>query len=192
MDWNKIGNMKSLKSRKFWLGMLSVKLIKIMIVLMIGYFTSSCKITLTFNGSNVDYAKTKSISIPDFTNVADLVHPPFAINFTEKLRDKYSRQTRLKLLKAGGDMHLEGEIVGYELTPMSIGQDAYAAETRLTVTINVRFTNHKNPEDDFEKKYIAYRSFDSNRMLTEVQDELLVEIIEDITDNIYNETVAKW
>lgn len=192
MDWNRLRDFRYLRSRKFWFGMVSLKLIKILIVLIITHFATSCKMSLTFNGASVDYTKTKSISIPDFSNVAELVHPPFAINFTEKLRDKYSRQTRLKLLKAGGDMHLEGEIVGYELTPMSIGQDSYAAETRLTVTINVRFTNHKNPEDDFEKKYIAYRSFDSNRMLTEVQDELLVEITEDITDNIYNETVAKW
>jgi hypothetical protein len=60
------------------------------------------------------------------------------------------------------------------------------------VTINVRFTNNANAEDDFEKKYTAYQTFDSNRMLTDVQDELLVIMMEDIIDNIYNDTVAKW
>ncbi|MPN21257.1 hypothetical protein SDC9_168636 [bioreactor metagenome] len=75
---------------------------------------------------------------------------------------------------------------------MSIGQDSYSAETKLTVTINVRFTNNQKPEDDFEKKYVAFQAFDSNRMITDVQDELLTTIIEDITDNIYNDTVAKW
>lgn len=75
---------------------------------------------------------------------------------------------------------------------MSIGQDSYSSETKLTVTINVRFSNHKNPEDDFEKKYSAYQSFDSSLMITDVQDELLSTIMEDIADNIYNDTVAKW
>lgn len=153
---------------------------------------NSCLISYTFNGASIDYAKTKSISIVDFNNVAQLIHPPLAQEFSEKLRDKYSKQTRLKVLKNGGDLHLEGEIVGYDLTPMSIGQDSYSAETKLTVTINVRFTNNKNPEDDFEKKYTAFQSFDSNRMITDVQDELMKTIIEDIADNIYNDTVAKW
>lgn len=153
---------------------------------------NSCAVSYTFNGASIDYTKTKSISIVDFNNVAQLIHPPLAQEFSEKLRDKYTKQTRLKLLKSGGDLHIEGEIVGYDLTPMSIGQDSYSAETKLTVTINVRFTNNQKPEDDFEKKYIAFQSFDSNRMITDVQDELLTTIIEDIADNIYNDTVAKW
>lgn len=156
------------------------------------FLMNACAVSYTFNGASIDYTKTKSISIVDFNNVAQLIHPPLAQEFSEKLRDKYTKQTRLKLLKSGGDLHLEGEIVGYDLTPMSIGQDSYSAETKLTVTINVRFTNNQKPEDDFEKKYIAFQSFDSNRMITDVQDELLTTIIEDIADNIYNDTVAKW
>ncbi len=153
---------------------------------------NSCLIAYTFNGASIDYAKTKSISIVDFNNVAELIHPPLAQEFSEKLRDKYAKQTRLQLLKSNGNLHLEGEIVEYQLTPMAIAQDTYSAETKLTVTINVRFTNNANAEDDFEKKYSAFQSFDSNRMLTDVQDELLTVILDDIIDNIYNDTVAKW
>ena len=169
-----------------------VKYIRYVLFVGVVFLMNSCLMSYTFNGASIDYAKTKSISIVDFNNVAQLIHPPLSQEFSEKLRDKYSKQTRLKLLKTGGDLHLEGEIVGYDLTPMSIAQDSYSAETKLTVTINVRFTNNLNPEDDFEKKYIAYQSFDSNRMITDVQDELLATIIEDIADNIYNDTVAKW
>lgn len=153
---------------------------------------SGCSISYTFNGASIDYSKTKTISIVDFNNVAELVHPPLAQEFSEKLRDKYVKQTRLQLLKTNGNLHLEGEITGYDLTPMSISQDTYSAETKLTVTINVRFTNNANPDDDFEKRYSAFQSFDSNRMLTDVQDELLTVILDDIIDNIYNDTVAKW
>lgn len=153
---------------------------------------SGCAISYTLSGSSIDYSKTKTISVIDFNNVAEFVHPPLAQEFTEKLRDKYVRQTRLQLLKAGGDLHLEGEIVGYELTPMSISADTYSAETKLTVTINVRFVNKANPDEDFEKRYSGFRAFDSGRMVTEAQNEVLPLIIEDITDNIYNDTVARW
>lgn len=153
---------------------------------------SSCTISYKFNGASIDYTKTRSISIADFPNTAELVHPPLSQEFSEKLRDVYTKQTRLQVLKRGGDMHLEGEITGYQLTPMAISADTYASETKLTITIKVRFTNNKNPNEDFEKTYSAYQTFDSNLMLNDVQDELLKTMIDEITDNIYNDTVARW
>lgn len=153
----------------------------------------SCSISYKFNGSSIDYSKTRSISITDFPNTAELIYPPLAQEFSESLRDVYTKQTRLRLLKKGGDMHLEGEIVGYQLTPLAISADTYSSQTKLTITVNVRFSNNKNPEEDFsDKKYTAFQTFDSSRMLSDVQDELMKTMIADIVDNIYNDTVAKW
>ena len=153
---------------------------------------NSCSISYKFNGASIDYTKTKSISIADFPNTSQLVYAPLSQMFAETLRDVYTKQTRLQVLKKGGNMHIEGEVSGYQLTPMSIGTDTYAAETKLTITINIRFTNNINPNDDFEKKYSAYQTFDSNLMLNDVQDQLLTTMIDEIADNIYNDTVAKW
>ena len=153
---------------------------------------SSCTVSYKFNGASIDYAKTKSISIVDFPNRAELVFPPLSQDFTEKLRDSYSKQTQLQLLKKGGDLHLEGEITGYQLTPMAISADSYSSQTKLTLTVKVRFTNHKNPVDDFEKSFSAYQTFNSNSMLTDVQDDLCKTMIAEICENIYNDTVAKW
>ncbi|VBB45332.1 conserved hypothetical protein [uncultured Paludibacter sp.] len=153
---------------------------------------SSCSISYKFNGASIDYNTVKSISIADFPNNAELVNPALAQTFTEALRDKYIRQTRLKILKQSGDMQLDGEIVGYQLTSMAISADSYASETRLTLTINVRFTNTKNPDEDFENKYSAYQMFDSSKMLNDVQDELVKIMVDEIVDKIYNDTVAKW
>lgn len=164
---------------------------KVFIFLLLIQF-SSCTISYKFNGASIDYSKTRSISIADFTNTAELVYAPLAQEFSESLRDTYAKQTRLQLLKRGGDLNLEGEITGYQLTPLAISADTYASQTKLTVTINVRFSNKKSPDEDFEKSYSAFRTFDSNTLLTSIQDELLKLIIEDITDNIYNDTVAKW
>ena len=153
---------------------------------------TSCSISYKFNGSSIDYTKTKTISITDFPNTAELIYPPLSQEFAETLRDAYSKQTRLKLMKKGGDMHLEGEITGYQLTPMSISADSYSSETKLTMTVKVRFSNNKNPEDDFEKSYSVFQNFDSSRILTDVQDELMKIMVAEIVDNIYNDTVAKW
>lgn len=153
---------------------------------------SSCTVSYKLNGASIDYTKTKSISIADFINTAEMVYPPFAQTFSETLRDSYTRRTRLKVIKKGGDMNLEGEIINYTLTPLAIGADSYSSQTKLSVTIKVRFTNHKNPDDDYEKSYTAFQTFDSSKMLNEVQDDLMKIIVEEISDNIYNDTVAKW
>jgi len=171
---------------------LSFKLKLILIICLSSFLLSSCKISFKFNGSNLDYTKTKTISIADFPNKAELVYPPFSQQFSEALKDVYIKQTRLQLLKKAGDLNLEGEIVGYQLTPMAIGADSYSSQTKLTVTIKVRFSNNKTPQDDFDRTYTTFRTFDSSRMLTTVQDELLKVMIAEIVDNIYNDTVAKW
>ena len=152
----------------------------------------SCSISYKFNGANINYQTTHTISIADFPNNAPMVNPSLSNNFSESLRDLYQRQTRLQILRKGGDLELEGEIIGYDLTQGAISTDSYASESKLTVRVNVRFTNNSNPEDSFEKTYSAFQTFDASRLLTDVQDELCAAIITEITENIYNDTVAKW
>ena len=166
--------------------------LKLLITSVISLMLVSCSISYKFNGSSIDYTKTKTISISDFPNTAELVYPPLSQQFSEALRDSYTKQTRLQILKKEGDLHLEGEIVGYQLTPLAISADSYASQTKLTLTIKVRFTNYKNPEEDFDKSYTAFQTFDSNLILNSVQDALIKQMITDIVDNIYNDTVAKW
>ena len=154
---------------------------------------SACAVSFKFNGASIDYSKTHSISIADFPNNAELVNPNLSNDFSEALRDQYRRQTRLEVLRQDGDLQLEGEITGYNITNTAISAtSSYAAETKLTITIKVRFKNNVNAEDDYEKSYTAYQTFDSSRMLTDVQDELCKTMIEEIVEQIYNDTVAKW
>jgi hypothetical protein len=151
-----------------------------------------CAVSFKFNGASIDYTKTRTISILEFPNHAELVNPNLSSSFSELLRDQFSRQTRLELVPRDGDLHIEGEITGYQVQSMAISADSYAAQTKLTLTIKVRFSNKSNPEDDFEKSYSAYQTFDSNQMLTDVQDELCQVMSKEIAENIYNDTVAKW
>lgn len=153
---------------------------------------TSCAISYKFNGASIDYSTTHSISIADFPNNAALVNPSLSNNLSEGIRDLFQRQTRLQILRRGGDLELEGEITDYSLTPMAISADSYAAETKLTVTVRVRFTNNVNPDESFERTYTAFQTFDSSQMLGDIQDELCATMISQIAENIYNDTVAKW
>lgn len=152
----------------------------------------SCSISYKFNGASIDYNLTKSIALGHFINQAPLVYPPLEPRFNEALKDKFTRNTRLQILNQGGDMEMEGEIVGYELTPLAVQEDAFAAETRLTMTVRMRFKNNKIEGQDKEETISANRTFSSSRMLTDVQDELVEQLTKEIVDQIFNSTMANW
>ena len=164
----------------------------IYLFLVLSVIMAGCTISYKFNGASIDYTKVKTISIKDFPNQAPLVYPPLSQQFTEGVKDIYVRQTRVSLVRDNGDLQLEGEITGYDLTPMAVKEDAYSSKTKLTITVKVRYTNRTNADEDFEQSFSAYREFDSNVMLQDVQDQLCSEIIEELADQIYNSTVANW
>lgn len=140
----------------------------------------------------IDYTKIKTINIAEFPIKAALVYPPLGVTFNEQLKDIFTRQTRLTLVQRGGDLQLEGEITGYDLSPQAVGEDAYASQTRLTVTVRIRYTNTKDPAQDVEQTFRAYKDFSSSQMLTQVQDELVGQIVEELTTLIFNATVGSW
>ncbi len=157
-----------------------------------GVICTACSISYSFSGSSIDYETTKTITISDFPNQAALVSPPLAQRFTETLKDIYIRQTRLEMVPVNGDMDIEGEITGYDLAPMAIKDDAYSSQTKLTLTIRVRYSNRANPDKDFEQTFSAYREFDANQMLETVQDELNAQLTQEIAEQIFNATAADW
>ncbi|WP_278582665.1 LptE family protein [Coprobacter fastidiosus] len=153
---------------------------------------TSCTISYKFNGAAIDYNTTKTISIAEFPIRAALVYPPLGPAFNEALKDIYTRQTRLSMVKTGGDLQVEGEITGYDLSPQAVTEDAYASQTRLTISVKVRYTNTKNPNLNVDQTFRAYRDFSSSQMLTQVQDELISQIVDELAELIFNATVGSW
>ena len=153
---------------------------------------TSCTISYKFNGAAIDYNTTKTISVAEFPIRAALVYPPLGPAFNEALKDIYTRQTRLSMVKTGGDLQVEGEITGYDLSPQAVTEDAYASQTRLTISVKVRYTNTKNPNLNVDQTFRAYRDFSSSQMLTQVQDELIPQIGDELAELIFNATVGSW
>lgn len=156
------------------------------------FVLTSCSISYKFSGASIDYNLTKTLQLGTFVNQAPLVYPPLEPRFNEALKDMFTRNTRLQFVNQNGDMEIEGEIVGYELTPLAVQEDAFAAETRLTMNVRMRFRNNKIPGQDKEETISANRTFTSNVNLTDVQDQLIKELTDEIVDQIFNATMANW
>ena len=145
-----------------------------------------------FNGASIDYDLTKTILISEFPNQAPLVYPPLEQRFNEELKDLFTRSTRLQFVRQNADIEMEGEIVGYELTPLAVQEDSFASETRLTLTVRMRYRNNKVEGQAKEETIKAYRNFLADRMLTDVQDQLIGELVKEVTDQIFNTTMSNW
>ncbi len=153
---------------------------------------AGCTISYKFNGSALNYDIYKTIHVSEFPIRAALVYAPLQQTFENKLLNTITRQTRLQEVNGNSDLEMSGEITGYSLSPQAVGTDAYATETRLTITVKVKYTDHKNSANDVEQSFSAYRQFDSSYMLTDVQDGLCEEICDELVELIFNATLGNW
>lgn len=151
-----------------------------------------CIPSYKFNGSALNYDIYRTIDISDFPIRAALVYPPLQQIFENKLLDTVTRQTRLQEVDGRSDLEMTGEITGYSLSPQAVGTDAYATQTRLTITVRVKYTDTKNSANDIDQTFSAYRQFDSSMMLIDVQDDLCNEICDELVDLIFNATLGNW
>ncbi|WP_297328955.1 LptE family protein [uncultured Bacteroides sp.] len=153
----------------------------------------SCRISMGLAPiSSIDYTKVKTISIADFQNRAEYVYAPLATEFNQKLKDMFIQQTRLRVVNSGGDLEIDGEITGYNQYNESVDASGYSSKVKLTLTVNVRYVNNTNHEEDFEQQFSAFQTYDSSQLLTAVQDNLITLMVKDITEQIFNATVANW
>lgn len=153
---------------------------------------TACSVSYKFNGASIDYSKTKTIQIADFPIRASYVWGPMASIFNNQLKDQYANHTKLTQVKRNGDLRIEGEITRYEQRNKSVSAQGYSAQTELSMTVNVRFTNNIRHSEDFEKQFTATATYESTQSLNSVQEELVTQMVKDITDQIFNATVANW
>ena len=164
---------------------------RLILLILIGLTAQNCGI-YSFTGTNL-HPDVQTVQIDYFPNNANLVEPSLSQTFTTQFMDLFARQTNLTLVNAGGDLQFEGEITGYKINPMTATAQQTAAQNRLTITINVRFYNNIVEEDNFEQSFSHYYDFGANAQLTgSLMDDAFNEIIERISQDIFNASVAKW
>jgi hypothetical protein len=163
---------------------------RIIISFLLLTFLSACG-SYSFTGASIS-PDVKSVSIKNFPNQASLVQPRLSQLFTEQLKDKFVSQTNLSVQNGNADLNFEGSIKDYTTAPVSIQSGDVAALTRLSITVNVKFTNIKDPKQDFESSFTRYADYSSSKTLIEVEDALIKEINAQLVDDIFNKAVVNW
>lgn len=160
------------------------------LVLALSLALCSCSVKYNFTGTGKIDAKTFQVNY--FQNMADIVEPGIERTFTQKLQNTILNQTNLNLVTTNGDLLYEGEVVEYRITPMASTSEQSAAQNRMTITVNVRYSNKNKEDDNFEKRFSFFYDFDASLLPATVLNKALDEIYERITQDIFNESLAKW
>ena len=168
---------------------------KFITILLIGLMTVSCGI-YSFTGSSIPIG-VETFQVDYFENTAggkpgSTIEPGLDRDFTIALQDLIVNQTSLNLVNQGGDIIYSGEITEFSVTPMAATAEIKAAQNRLTMAVMVSYENVLNEEDNIEKRFSFYYDFPGNLQVYDIKDFALEEIFERITQDIFNETLAKW
>ena len=168
---------------------------QILIVTICSIMAISCGI-YSFTGSSIPIG-VETFQVNYFENTAggkpgSTIEPGLDRDFTIALQDLIVNQTSLNLVNDGGDIIYSGDIVEYSVTPMAATAEIKAAQNRLTMAVMVSYENILNEEDNIEKRFSFYYDFPGNLQVYDIKDAALEEIFERITQDILNETLAKW
>jgi len=169
--------------------------LKLVFLLFMLILVGSCGI-YSFTGASIPAGVT-TFQVNFFENKAgnrpgSTVEPGLDNEFTVALQDLIMNQTNLDLVTTDGQLIYEGEITEYSVTPMSATAKITAAQNRLKMSITFRFINIKKEEDDYNKTYSFFYDFPAGLQVYDVKDAAHKEIFDRITQDIFNDTLAKW
>jgi hypothetical protein len=80
---------------------------------------AACKMSYSFSGASIS-PDVKTVSVAFFQNYAPLAQPMANQTFTEALRTIFINQTNLGLVDRNGDLHFEGALTAYNITPVAV------------------------------------------------------------------------
>lgn len=154
------------------------------------FILNSCGI-YSFSGTSLS-PDIKSVTVLNFTMATAGGPSNLALQFNEKMKEYYQRNTNLALLPSNGDLQLEGNISGYEVIPAAPTANDQAALNRLTITIQVKFTNNKDEEKNFDQSFTFFKDFPQNQTLSQVESRLIPQILDQLVQDIFNKTAGDW
>jgi hypothetical protein len=166
------------------------KLVLIFLILNSSFFLSGCGI-YSFSGTNLS-PDLKTFSVANFSMGTAGGPANLPQKLTEQLKEYFQKNTSLTILPSGGDLILEGSIVGYDVTPAATTANDQAGLNRLNVTVQVRFTNAKDETKNFDQSFTYYADFPQEQTLDQNEARLLPTIQENLIQQIFNKSAADW
>ncbi|MCB0447339.1 MAG: LptE family protein [Gelidibacter sp.] len=168
-----------------------MKVLRYIILIVVSVTILGCG-AYSFSGISLG-PDTKTFQVNYFQNNSALIEPGLERDFTNALTDLILNQTSLALVRSGGDLTYEGEITEYRISPTTATANNTAAQNRLTISVNVRFYDKKDEENDLEQRFTFFYDYAGNQQLVGSQkDTAHAEIFERLTQDILNATLAKW
>lgn len=159
--------------------------------LLLFVFITSCKVHYGFSGATIP-PEAKTVAVQYFQTTATLAPPTLSQTFTEALKDRMSSQTRLALVSKNGDLNFEGSITGYSNSPIAIQSTDLAALNRLTISVNVKYSCSFDEKKNFEQTFSRFADYNSSQSLTTVEEQLIKDINDQITQDIFNRALNDW
>lgn len=154
-------------------------------------FLYSCRMTVSLTGGTIN-PNAKTVYIATFPNNATLVNPSLSQDFTNALKNKIQNQTPLTIVNNEGDYSIEGEITGYNISPIAVQGNETAAMNRLTITVRVRFSNRFDENQNFEESFSHNHDYNSTINFTSMESTFIAEINDVLTDKIFNRAFVNW
>lgn len=154
-------------------------------------FFIACRVNYSLNGASIP-PEAKTVSVTFFQNYASLAPPTLSQTFTEALRTKLVSQSRLALIQKAGDLAFEGSITGYSTMPVAVQSTDQAAQTRLTITVNVKYTCAFDEKRNFEQSFSRFADYPSNQSLATVENQLIQNIDDQLLQDIFNKALNNW
>lgn len=164
---------------------------KIYCILLICLGIGACSVNYSLSGASIS-SDVKTFSVAYIANHAANKQATLSDVFTEGLKDKFRSNAGLSLSTSNADLQFSGNITDYSTSYQGVTASQLAAQTRLTISVQIKFVNNKDEKQNFDKKFSAYRDFDATSNLSDVEDALIKEISEEIIESIYLESVANW
>lgn len=171
--------------------MLIMKRILFSLVIVLTAVLVSCTVKYSLSGASIP-PDAKTFSVAYFPNNAPMVAPVLSATLTDELTQRFASRTSLMQVEEGGDFAFEGEIVGYSSTTSSVSSGDYALQNRLTISVKVKFTNAIDDKMSFNRNFSAYADYDSTKLLTEVESELIPQIVEQLVTDIFQAAASNW
>ena len=146
----------------------------------------------SFTGASIP-AEMKTVSVQFFENNAQMVVPYLSQQFTEDLKTRIRNQSNLSLVRGDADAVFEGRITDYRISPAAIQGNERAGLERLTITVNVKYTNRLKPELNFEQSFSRFKDFSTQGSSVQAQEQQLIKDVNaQLTDDIFNRAFANW
>lgn len=156
--------------------------------------SSNCKSGYSFTGGRKELTDSVTVSVTTFTSVAPLAKATITQTMTEALKDALQRQTRMQLVSRNGMLNFEGNITGYAVTPVAVqaGGGNESAQNRLTITVNVKYTDKVKEMYSFDGSFTRFADFSTSQNLSAVEDQLIKDITDQLVQDIMNRSVNAW